>query len=347
MRYKIGIIGLFCADREVFDGQSIKTRIVFREIESAVGVENIRKVDTYGWKKHPFKLFSHCVKAVNDSENVVFMTDAGGIKVFPWLLTCVNVFRKRPIHYIVIGGWLVRFVEKHRLLAWFLKKLDGIFVETQVMRSGLENLGFDNVFIMPNFKDLAPLTEDQLSCPAGEPYRFCIFSRIMREKGIETAVNAVRKINQQYGRTVCTLDLYGQVDSHQTEWFEQLKQSFPDTVSYGGIIPYDQSVSVLKDYYALLFPTEFFTEGIPGTIIDAYAAGIPVIASEWESVGDIVDAGKTGLSYPFDQPEALQARMIELMERPALVREMKQHCLKKAEQYLPNAVMDAFLSKLA
>ena len=41
MRYKIGIIGLFCADREVFDGQSIKTRIVFREIESAVGKSHV------------------------------------------------------------------------------------------------------------------------------------------------------------------------------------------------------------------------------------------------------------------------------------------------------------------
>ena len=343
---KLTVIGLFCGDQDVADGQSIKTRIVFREFEKSLGVEQIRKIDTFGWKKHPFRLFYRSVKAVQDSQNVVFMTDAGGIKVFPWLLTCANIFKKRPIHYIVIGGWLIGYAEKHKLSARFLKKLSGIFVETQVMRRGLERLGFDNVFVMPNFKDLSVLTEDQLSAPAGEPYRFSIFSRIMREKGIETAVNAVRNINLQYGRRVCTLDLYGQVDRNQTEWFEQLKQDFPDAVRYGGVIPYDQSVSVLKDYYALLFPTEFYTEGIPGTIVDAYAAGIPVIASEWESVQDIVDAGKTGVTYPFDRPEALQTCMIELMESPALAWEMKKHCLAKAGQYLPDAVMDGFLSKL-
>jgi hypothetical protein len=54
---------------------------------------------------------------------------------------------------------------------------------------------------------------------------------------------------------------------------------------------------VLKDYFALLFPTHFYTEGIPGTVIDAYAAGIPVISAKWESYSDVIDEGVTGIGY--------------------------------------------------
>ena len=52
---------------------------------------------------------------------------------------------------------------------------------------------------------------------------------------------------------------------------------------YCGIKDPKDSVKTLKNYFALVFPTRFYTEGIPGTIIDAYYAGVPVIASKWES----------------------------------------------------------------
>ena len=344
---KISIIGHFGGNGMSSDGQTIKTMIVTKEIENIFGVKRVNRVNTFGWKKNPGKLFFNCIKSVYESKNIVFMTDAGGIKIFPWFLTCANVFAKRPIHYVVIGGWLVRYIENHKLLAWFLKRLSGIFVETQVMKKGLEKLGFGNVYLMPNFKDLTLLQESEIVSSLKEPYRFCIFSRIMKEKGIENAVNAVQNINARYGRAVCTLDLYGQVDSNQTKWFEQCMKTFSDAVRYGGVIPFDKSVDVLKEYYALLFPTQFYTEGIPGTIIDAYAAALPVVASEWESVFDIVEPGVTGITYSFNKPEALEDCLTALLEDPEQISDMKKHCLKKAEQYLPNAVMDILISKLA
>ena len=116
---KVSVIGLFCTGEKVADGQSIKTRIVTREFEQSFGEENVLKIDTYGWKKKPLRLIRNCIQAMRHSANVVFMTDMGGIKVFPWLLTCMNVFTRRTIHYVVIGGWLVHFVQKRRLLTFF------------------------------------------------------------------------------------------------------------------------------------------------------------------------------------------------------------------------------------
>lgn len=130
---------------------------------------------------------------------------------------------------------------------------DGIYVETNTMRKALEIQGFNNVYVMPNFKDLNILKESELVYPNTEPYSLCTFSRVMKEKGIEDAVNAVKTVNEHFGRTVYTLDIYGQVDSAQTEWFNELENTFPSYIKYGGLVPFDKSVEVLKNYFALLF----------------------------------------------------------------------------------------------
>ena len=214
---RVSIIGLYGGTGNVYDGQTIKTRIVVQEIEKRIGADEVSRIDTFGWKKNSFKLFFNSIKSVCTSKNVIFMTDQGGIKVFPWLLVCTNFFFNRTLHYVVIGGWLVPFLKKNRVITFFLKKLDNIYVETTVMKSGLEKLGFKNVSLMQNFKTLKPLSEKQLVCTDREPYSFCTFSRVMNEKGIEDAVDAVNQINAFYKRTVCRLDIYGAVDSNQVE----------------------------------------------------------------------------------------------------------------------------------
>jgi glycosyltransferase involved in cell wall biosynthesis len=168
----------------------------------------------------------------------------------------------------------------------------------------------------------------------------------MREKGIRTAISAVQKVNETYGRTICTLDIFGQVDPKQTQWFEQLTSSFPEYIRYCGIVSYDKSVEIIKEYYALLFPTEFFTEGIPGTIIDAYAAGVPVIASKWESFSDIIEDEITGIGYSFDHSELLSKVLFDVIERPEIINKMKINCLKKAKEYLPERVIEILLLRL-
>lgn len=343
---KIAIIGKFHTAQGIVDGQAVKTTILFEELERIFGRDKLTQINTYGWKKRPARLFAICISAVWNCDHVIFMTDAGGIKVFPWLLRGANVLGKCKLHYAVVGGWLVSYLRNHRFLSNCLKRFYGIYVETSVMENGLKQLGFSNVHLMPNCKTLTPLTEDQLVYCADVPYRFCTFSRVMEEKGIADAVKAIQAVNEHYGRTVCTLDIFGQVDPDQTVWFEQLSAEFTDAICYGGVVPYDKSVEVVSRYCALLFPTKFYTEGIPGTIIDAYAAGVPVISAQWESFSDIVDHGTTGIGYPFGENERLKDILIELVENPGRLNEMKKHCLKKAVCYLPENVMNILLEKL-
>jgi glycosyltransferase involved in cell wall biosynthesis len=48
---------------------------------------------------------------------------------------------------------------------------------------------------------------------------------------------------------------------------------------------------VLRDYFALLFPIYYIGEGFAGTAIDAFSAGVPVIASDWKYNSEVIKEG--------------------------------------------------------
>jgi glycosyltransferase involved in cell wall biosynthesis len=140
--------------------------------------------------------------------------------------------RKTKLQYVVVGGWLPSFLEKKKSLARCLKKFDGIFVETQAMKAAMEKLGFTNVSVLPNFKRIRVLTEEELVYAEGEPYKLCTFSRVLKEKGIEDAIEAVKGANEKMGRTAYALDIYGRVDPGYEEAFAEICKTIPENIRY-------------------------------------------------------------------------------------------------------------------
>lgn len=336
---KIAVIGHFGEGLNLLNGQTVKTKIITEELSEELGKNEVVKFDTHGKFaiiKAPFIAFS----ALKKAKNVLIFPAHNGVRVYaPLLVFFRRFFSKRKLHYSIVGGWLPKMLEKKKGLLKTLKRFDGLYAETKTLKKKLNDLGLCNVSVVPNCKNLEMLTKEQLVYQSGEPYKLCTFSRVMKEKGVEDAVNAVKAVNEQTGRIVYTLDIYGQVDSGETEWFENLKSDFPEYVKYKGEVGYDKSTEVLKNYFALLFPTRFYTEGVPGTIIDAYAAGIPVVSARWESFSDIVDDGVTGFGYEFGNVSDLTRQLVTMAENPETVNKMKVDCLKKSSDFIPRSAL--------
>ena len=342
----IGIIGYFATGKSKSGGQEAKTCTIADELCKQFGSEEVIKVDTTGGKSTLLKAPFQSWKSLKKTQNVIIFPAHNGVRVYVPLLSFFRkFFKNRKLHYVVIGGWLPEFLQKRKRLAKQLKHFDGIYVETNTMKRALEEQGFTNIFVMPNCKNLKILKPEELVYPTGEPYKLCTFSRVMKEKGIEDAVNAVKEVNEEAGRTIYTLDIFGQVDSAQVQWFEDLKTTFPDYVNYRGVVDYDKSVEVLKNYFALLFPTRFYTEGIPGTIIDAYAAGIPVIASKWESYSDIIN-DRTGIGYDFDSENGLTENLLQAANITTIIFDKKMQCLTEVERYKPENVVRILIERM-
>jgi len=79
----------------------------------------------------------------------------------------------------------------------------------------------------------------------------------------------------------------------------------------------------------MLFPTKFKTEGIPGTIIDAYASGLTVVSSIWDNYNEIIDDGITGIGYEIDNYNDFKKKITELIENKNKIYELKKNALRK------------------
>lgn len=344
---KVCACGHFAFGKSFFDGQTVKTKMITAELEKRFGPESVRKLDTHGglkvWPGLALRLFG----AAATCQNIVIFPAQNGVRVLVPLLRLVNLFWRRRLHYVVIGGWLPEFIENKKFLTKQLRKLDGIYVETGTMQKALEKQGFQNVKVLPNCKNLTTLSEGDLVYAASMPYQLCTFSRVLREKGIEDAVFAVRAVNERFGKTVYELDIYGQIDPGQAEWFDGLRKTFPPYIRYKNTVPYDQSVEVLKNYFALLFLTYCEGEGFAGTLLDAFASGVPVVASDWRFNPEIVEDGVTGALCPARDLGALCELLSQIAENPRDWEAKKRACLAAAHRYRPDAVVQILVDNLA
>lgn len=326
---KIGILGHFARNTDLCDGQTVKTRNIEQALLS--GTEEIITVDSYKWEKHPFAFLLNIIKLVRKSDVIIMLPDAGGIKIYPYI---INLFsdKKKVRIYSVVGAWLPSYLKKNKAISNQLKKFTHILVETQTMQDRLSEQGFDNTVIVPNFKDISTLKEEEIKYNFEYPLPFCIFSRVMKEKGVSDAIYACDRLNKEAGKNVCVLDVYGPIHEEYKAEFSWLCEQYSSFVKYRGVVNPSQSVEVLRNYYMLLFPTLFFTEGIPGTIIDAFSAGVPVIASEWESWHDVLTE-KDSITYNFADREELYKKLKFCVENMETINGYRKDCLRSAEKF--------------
>lgn len=342
--YKVGICGHFGDGVNLLNGQTVKTKIITDELKERIGAENVDTVDSYRWNRKPIRLLFDCFQLVRRCNNIIIMPAKRGVKVFVPLFLVFNKIYHRNLHYVVIGGWLPDALEKNAKLREHIKRFKGVYVETHSMINKLKNLGLNNVFYLPNFKRLKEITESELIYPKKEPYKLCTFSRVMKEKGIEQAIEAVIKINSEMNRVAFTLDIYGQIEEGYRDRFKELVKNFPDYISYKGLIDYDKSTEVLKYYFALLFPTNYRGEGFPGTVIDAFASGVPVIATNWKYNSEVIKNGQTGFIYNGGVNELIEI-LREVIQRPEIILSLKKNCILEAQKYKAETVINEFIEK--
>lgn len=330
---KAVIIGHFGFGYNYSDGQTIKTHNIYIALTKIYGEEQIKTVDTHGGitslVKAPFIL----LRAFIQSKNIIILPAQRGLQIYaPMIWIYKKFFQNVKVHYSVIGGWLPALLEKKNFLRKTVKSIDYIYVETNTMKASLESLGIDSV-VMPNFKTIKQNSTSNDICFLDEPLPLCTFSRVMKQKGIDDAINAVVAINEKEKKTCYSLDIYGPIDPTEKQLFEELVAKQPSYIKYMGVVSQDKIVDTLSRYFSLLFPTRFYTEGVPGTIIDAYASGLPVIVAKWQSYKDIVEEDVTGFAYEFGNTDEFEAILYRVLKSPSLINSLRENCRQYANRY--------------
>ena len=97
----------------------------------------------------------------------------------------------------------------------------------------------------------------------------------------------------------------------------------------------------------MLFPTFHPSEGIAGVIIDAYIAGLPVIASDWAHNPESVQDGKTGVLIATHDVDALVNIMKKIIDGLLNLDEMSVYAQNAAHGYdAQNAITPEYLKEI-
>lgn len=343
---RLGVIGRTAFGSGLCDGQTVKTQVLVEELKIKYPCSKIDIADTYDlMQKKRVRLLMNVVKCMIKDDVIFVLLSANGRRVLFPIIARLNKILKKTIIHDCIGGKIGQDASANSDLVKNMNSFSVNYVESNSLVAELKEAGVTNAEYLPNFKRLPILDENELKSECKD-IRVCTFSRVCKAKGITNAATAVSEINKKHGKTVVHLDVYGPVEKEYKEEFEKLLEASNGEVVYKGVANPTESVSILKNYYLLLFPTVFEGEGFPGTLIDAFSSGVPIIATDWHLNGEIIQDGYTGLLYDPEKPEMLKALMEKLMDDPALVFEMRKHCLAEAKKYSPDKVMDVINAKI-
>ena len=207
---------------------------------------------------------------------------------------------------------------RRRIVLRLMRGVDFILPETGMLAKWFtREAGFDasKVLQLPNVipDDLiGPLTDK------GEISGKCVFvGQIKREKGVFDIMEAV------CGSGGIRCDFYGPIVNRDREAFLS-GVSGSKLLEYRGIADPRKIGETIARYDMLLLPTYHGGEGYPAVILEAFAAGVPVVTTRWRSIPEIVENGVTGLLVPVESPGELCAAVERLAADHALYTRVRK-----------------------
>lgn len=89
-------------------------------------------------------------------------------------------------------------------------------------------------------------------------------------------------------------------------------------IDFRGVVAGDAKAALLRDADIFVFPTHYPYEGHPYVILEAMAAGLPIVTTARAAIPETIVHGETGILVPERDPHALAEALRTLMDQPAL-----------------------------
>jgi glycosyltransferase involved in cell wall biosynthesis len=287
-------------------------------------------IDTFNWKRKPLliaKLFFNILFTHFDS--VVISASSASTYLLLKIILKIKPSILNKTYYLVIGGYFPEGIKSKRYNWKIYQNLKLVVVEGKILKEHLLNCSeLENIHVIPNFKEFD--YEVSIKEKDDNSFSFVFISRISKSKGIFEIIEAVRILKAENPSLIFSVDFYGPIE-------DQFVFPVDLPLFYKGYLDImnnqQESYATLSEYSCMLFPTYWQGEGFPGVIIDAYIAGLPVIATDWNMNKEVVEDGETGLIIPIQDANALALAMLKMMQNPELVKKMSENSLKKAKDF--------------
>jgi glycosyltransferase involved in cell wall biosynthesis len=198
----------------------------------------------------------------------------------------------------------------HRWLKTWQEQVDLYVALTEFARRKFIEGGLPaaKILVKPNFVSPALGTR-------GNDGSYALFvGRLAREKGVRLLLRAWQGLRGSPLKIVGDGPLMGEVRAFVHE--QKL-----GCIAVLGQCARQEVLTLMKGARFLVFPSEWY-EGFPVTIAEAFACGVPVVASRLGAMVEIVDEGRTGLFFTLGNADDLSAQVQWAFTHPEEMAQM-------------------------
>jgi glycosyltransferase involved in cell wall biosynthesis len=223
----------------------------------------------------------------------------------------------------------------HGFLSWKLR------LETAVLRSlsnvccvshalgaeVVERLGRRSgtrVDVIPNWITRCYSDVCEVSSVNRRAIRVCAIGRLVEEKGFDVLIQAISFLRTQGERVQC--DIFGAGPAERTLLHQIDQHNVHDCVQLRGQDP--EVRERLRSYDVLVVPSHRESFGL--VVLEAYDAGVPVVASDIPGLREIVVDGETGLLFPAGDPVTLAYRLCAI----TTLHELRAKLIMNGQEFL-------------
>lgn len=218
----------------------------------------------------------------------------------------------------------------------FCRQVDLVVSPSEGMQKILEKLGVDvPIKVIPNGVDiecfLHPgqlLTRKSLGF-SEDDFLVVYLGRIAVEKNLQLLLRCFAGAMHSYPQIA--LSIIGDGPERSALENEARALGISSKVKFTGMVPYDQVPGYL--HAADVFFTPSVTEVHPLSVIEAMAAGLPILGVQSPGVGDTVEHEITGLLVPRAEEAYLTAALCRLISEPDVRRQMSQAASQSARKF--------------
>jgi glycosyltransferase involved in cell wall biosynthesis len=184
----------------------------------------------------------------------------------------------------------------HRFAGTYSTQVDRYIALTEFARSRFVAGGFEpgKVAVKPNCVYPDPGER------SGDGSYALFVGRLDAQKGVKTLLDGWRKVGKDVPLVIAGTGALRDDVRAATD-------SMPG-VKYLGLVPSDELYETIKGARFLVLPSLSY-ENFPVTAVEAYACGVPVVASELGAMKEIVIHGRTGLLFRPGDAEDLAAKV--------------------------------------
>lgn len=193
------------------------------------------------------------------------------------------------------------------------------FLRDQMVAAGLHT---GKMLHLDNFTD----TDVPVRSHPGEGVLFA--GRLSHEKGVDTLVDAAGILAREVDGPV--LEIVG--DGPDRAALEaQAQRVAPDAIRFHGRVTADQVRGFLRGARVSAVPSRWY-ENQPLSVLEAYASGVPVVASAMGGLNDLVTPGVDGALVPAADPQVLADALRPYLQDPDLSMRHGAAARQRAEE---------------